>query len=618
MSSHGEGNLASRDGTGHGRGILTGFPMPPISWGFRESVCVGMRALKPMACPRRPTAGTPLLMPSSFLYPSLAGAILWSSLSTRSHGVTPYSPDGDTVFLFHLNEAAGASTAGNLGFSGYPGITTDGAGATVTDVFTGASGRFGNAAGLSSARAIGIDFSGNGTFTTAGADRFPLSTLLGADNAFTVEALVKPNTGNFSGHGEIWCADSDVTNNRGFQFRINSSEELEYNGLNFGGGNIKVSLAGKLQADVWYHAALTYTEAGQTAGSGLFTMYWTPVEGDFTEAQVLHSWNSNAITPGFTSQLVLGNEGRGPMSEGFPGLIDEARVSRIARAAGDFIFAMIDVDLDGLPDSWEQQIIDADSNDAITSINHVLPSDDFDSDTLTNLREYQLDTDPTVVNNPDDADGDGLPDIWELSYFATIWTQDASADPDYDTFNNLQEYQRGSNPLVFNNPNDGDMDGLPDDWEMSHLGSLTHGPEDDPDGDGFGNLEELNAGTDPDDMGSVPGDSDGNGLQDLWEMDHFAAIGNSAEDDPDGDSFDHAAEQTAGSDPNDPLDYPGAPAAPARPGGPMVDLLAFPRPHDTRGHPARIHVDLSSRKTRYQPERLRNHRCLVRCSRRDW
>ncbi len=489
--------------------------------------------------------------------------------------MTPYVPDADTVFLFHLDETAGASVAPNAGSSVYQGITTNGVGATVTDVLTGASGHFGNAAVLSSARAIGIDSNGNGSFSTAGSDRFPLSSLLGPDNAFTLEALVKPNTSDFTGHGEIWCADSDVTNNRGFQFRINSAEELEYNGLDFGGGNIRIPLAGQLQANTWYHAALTYTEAGQAAGSGLFTMYWTPVAGTAAEAQVLHTWTGNAITPGFTSQLVLGNEGRGPMSEGFPGLIDEARISRVARGPGDFIFGIIDEDGDGLPDWWEQQIIDADPNDAITSIHDVHPGDDFDSDTLTNLREYQLGTDPTVANDPEDADGDGLPDEWELTYFPSIWSQNASGDPDHDTYTNLQEHERGSSPIVFNDPDDTDGDGLSDSWEMSHFESLEYGPDDDPDGDGFTNRQELNAGTDPDDIGSVPGDSDGDGLQDLWETDHFTSIAGGGTDDPDGDSFDNAAEQAAGTDPNDPEDYPGAPAR-LRPTGLMVDLLPYP------------------------------------------
>jgi subtilisin-like proprotein convertase family protein len=44
---------------------------------------------------------------------------------------------------------------------------------------------------------------------------------------------------------------------------------------------------------------------------------------------------------------------------------------------------------------------------------------------------------------------------------------------------------------------DVDHDGLDDAWEMAHLGSLTSGPKDDPDGDGAWNAREQLTGTDP-------------------------------------------------------------------------------------------------------------------------
>jgi hypothetical protein len=44
---------------------------------------------------------------------------------------------------------------------------------------------------------------------------------------------------------------------------------------------------------------------------------------------------------------------------------------------------------------------------------------------------------------------------------------------------------------------DGDWDGLPDDWELAHLGSLDLTGRDDPDGDGFSNSDEYRLGLDP-------------------------------------------------------------------------------------------------------------------------
>jgi hypothetical protein len=53
------------------------------------------------------------------------------------------------------------------------------------------------------------------------------------------------------------------------------------------------------------------------------------------------------------------------------------------------------------------------------------------------------------TTNAFDADGDGLPDSWEIQYFGSINDPRATpnADPDGDGFTNLQEYYAGTNPL---------------------------------------------------------------------------------------------------------------------------------------------------------------------------
>ena len=56
--------------------------------------------------------------------------------------------------------------------------------------------------------------------------------------------------------------------------------------------------------------------------------------------------------------------------------------------------AQRDTDSDGLLDSYEQTIIDADLGDAIDSLDDVLPGDDFDEDGRTNLEEQNDGTDP--------------------------------------------------------------------------------------------------------------------------------------------------------------------------------------------------------------------------------
>jgi len=124
------------------------------------------------------------------------------------------------------------------------------------------------------------------------------------------------------------------------------------------------------------------------------------------------------------------------------------------------IATLLDTDGDFMPDDWEQQIIDADPNDEITDISHVLSEDDFDGDGLTNLEEYQHGTNP----NSSDTDGDSMPDPWELVYSLDPNNNlDAQEDPDDDGLTNLEEYQNGANPHV----SDTDGDGCPDGYEVA-------------------------------------------------------------------------------------------------------------------------------------------------------
>lgn len=52
------------------------------------------------------------------------------------------------------------------------------------------------------------------------------------------------------------------------------------------------------------------------------------------------------------------------------------------------------------------------------------------------------------ATNPFDVNSDGLPDVWQMQNFGSISDPSAApaADPDGDGFNNLQEYQAGTNP----------------------------------------------------------------------------------------------------------------------------------------------------------------------------
>lgn len=65
----------------------------------------------------------------------------------------------------------------------------------------------------------------------------------------------------------------------------------------------------------------------------------------------------------------------------------------------------------------------------------------------------------TVRDSNPDNDADGLPDAWELLHFGNITSQDAAGDPDADSLTNLQEFQVGTNPTDPDTDNDGVSDG---------------------------------------------------------------------------------------------------------------------------------------------------------------
>lgn len=116
------------------------------------------------------------------------------------------------------------------------------------------------------------------------------------------------------------------------------------------------------------------------------------------------------------------------------------------------------------------------------------------------------------------------------------------ADFDGDRVGNHDELMLGTDPL---GNLDTDNDGLPDDWEMQHLGSLDGNATGDADGDGLSNSDEWTAGTDV--SNAVSGSS---GIPDGWLSEHgFDPLSNPGDEDADGDGLTNAQEYLAGTDP---------------------------------------------------------------------
>ncbi len=445
------------------------------------------------------------------LLPSLV-LVLAPAASAAVSG--PYTADAATVHLFHLDEASGSSSAnsGNstaplLAFTGTSAPSTNNSAQPANTSILGAgawSGAFGKAANLSTATAgLGLDANGSGGFqpgNTTCPDGIAHSTLAGADGSFTLEALV--NLPAITGsQREIITTDSSLTN-RGFQFRVNSSGALEFNFITGSGSAITmpipVSGTHAFAANEWFHVALAYD--GPTHSS---TFYWTRLSADPWAANALGSSAAEITSGTVTGPLVVGNEGRGPSGESLLGMIDEVRISSKVRAADEFLFEApdltTDTDHDQLPDSWE--LLHAPDLTVLSGLNGA----DHDADGATDLAEYQAGSDPSnAASTPSDTDADGLLDSWEQTYFGSL-AQNASGDPDGDGESNATEQANGSAPSNRASlSTDKDADSLPDAWEMAHFGSLAYNGGADPDGDGFGNLQEFTANTAPEIAASRP------------------------------------------------------------------------------------------------------------------
>jgi hypothetical protein len=189
-----------------------------------------------------------------------------------------------------------------------------------------------------------------------------------------------------------------------------------------------------------------------------------------------------------------------------------------------------------------------------------------------------------------DTDGDGIPDAYEIAFGLNQFLNDANEDPDADGFTNIQEYNAGTNPKVSDLPQfsqgispvftvntrlprtDTDGDGIPDDWEIAHgLDPFRSNASEDPDLDGLTNLQEYNAGTNPNSNDSslastgvsalfsvntavysfpVSTDNDGDGMPDWWEQKYgLNPHLNDAGADADGDGISNLVEYQLGQNP---------------------------------------------------------------------
>jgi hypothetical protein len=278
----------------------------------------------------------------------------------------PYSIDANTLHLYHLDDV-GTPAADQAHYTyTSPFTPTRDANQPLTALF--GTGNLGN----SSYSGFGTSYGAGATFNTAGLGGFAPAAGTGDDvdhtfdnpttHAFTMEAIVKIGFNPalaLSTPQEIIAGEGDAadSSDRSWQFRIEANAtpgttawRLRFQKVSgFGGvggstanynldANIPNVGIDAIAQDSWYHVAVTYT--GGLADPTSLKLFWTKVDPANTQAALIGSGNMNGWLREQNTDFSIGNELRstGGQTEGFNGLIDEVRISDIARTVDQFVF----------------------------------------------------------------------------------------------------------------------------------------------------------------------------------------------------------------------------------------------------------------------------------------
>ena len=170
-----------------------------------------------------------------------------------------------------------------------------------------------------------------------------VSNFTGSDGAFTFEALIKFNPdATRPSIIQIVTAEGDASTDRGWQWRINSSNQLEFinlSNLTSYAASLPTSGDNAIAYGVWFHTAVTYNGEANTADN--LKLYWTRLENSLTPNLLDSFTMTSDVTPSTdTVDFSIGNENRsvGGSTDNMPGWIDEVRISSIARDTSDMIF----------------------------------------------------------------------------------------------------------------------------------------------------------------------------------------------------------------------------------------------------------------------------------------
>ncbi|MBN1517895.1 laminin G domain-containing protein, partial [Candidatus Sumerlaeota bacterium] len=239
----------------------------------------------------------------------------------------PYTATGDTLHLYHLDDAGTTSTDDGNAPDDVVGLLGDAA--LSEPSFPGFSTCLNNGTDSLSAASLGngIDF------------QYFVGTNQGWDQAFTIEALIRLDVDLPASHNMQIFSIQNGSNR--LHFRIQGTN-LYVENINWGPGDVTVALpTSGAHAPVkgrWYHVAITHE--GTATNVSTFRVYWTDlIQGAADQQANLliqednewgQWWHADNHGPR------IGNDGDG--GENFEGLIDELRISGVALPANGMMF----------------------------------------------------------------------------------------------------------------------------------------------------------------------------------------------------------------------------------------------------------------------------------------
>ncbi|MEO5915194.1 MAG: histidine kinase [Luteolibacter sp.] len=277
---------------------------------------------------------------------------LLSGILVANAELRPYEADEHTLQLWHLNEGAppfknavkdGISlrsmhNGAVAGEQGFPGLGRAVSFNHHTGGIPGTPSLAGGIVTLASGLANGIEDNAPKGF------RFQ-----GEDGAFTYEAMLKFDKLPLEAPSialDIVTMDGEA-NERVFSFRVEREGFLSFSPLQDSGAvggaiaSIPTDGPNAINKKDWFHVAVSYD--GRAGVPGALQLYWTRLDRDRESANRIGVGTLSKNLGPKTGDFAIGNEARNHLptnaeAEPFPGLIDEIRISSVARHPNDFLF----------------------------------------------------------------------------------------------------------------------------------------------------------------------------------------------------------------------------------------------------------------------------------------